>query len=180
MALLWEQHIATGFANNYDYYNGLQFGSGNTDVQGKHITSIKMKIRKVGSPTGTMQGMYWNNDSSTSADQITNSIDISTLTTSYTEQEFTFDGVHEVEDTTSVGIKFSTLANGSYCQMYKHESSAVDDSYIFLNDTDDATAFTYPATKNRCLWFEVYGNGAPPVIRTPSSVIGAPRIACIT
>jgi len=155
--LLWENLTATGFANNHNYYNGLQFGSSNSDVQGKHVTSIVMKIRRVGLPSGTMQGMYWNNDSSTSADQETNTIDMSVLSTSYTEQTFTFDGDHEVEDTTSIGLKFSSLVNASYCQMYKHESSAVDDSYIFLGDDDDATAFTYPASSNRCLWFKVYG-----------------------
>ena len=152
--LLWENTDGGSLDDSQsELYFANEFDT-NDDVIGEAITKITVQVKKVGSPTATIQGFIWfgtnpNAPSKTSAETY-NPADVGTDLTTLT---FTFTNTTDTVQGYLAGFGFSGTGDASNHYKYNRKSSAVDGTYQAKGNT---TSWSYPSTKGNCLYNSVF------------------------
>jgi hypothetical protein len=133
-----------GFSANHKYVAGKFAAVGNHDV-----CRADLPLKKVGSPTFTMTCGIWTHDAAEDDPNAiigtgsTNSIDSSTLTTSYTTQSFTGISATGLTDTTIywIVILCATVGDGSNYVHWDRSAGGPSGDKL-MNDADGAGTWT--------------------------------------
>ena len=128
---------------------GQKIDSGNAGI-GSYVKKIKFKLFKSGSPTGTCRGKAYAGDG-TSVLGTTETLDVSTLDTTSTMYEFTFDNYVLVETDSRFVIEYS---GGDASNFIKFEIGAVGGAGANTTQTEYAVSWANGTTRDCLMIFD--------------------------
>ncbi|MDX1486572.1 MAG: hypothetical protein R3268_00120 [Acidiferrobacterales bacterium] len=151
--------------NNFSLGNGTLIGQAQSFANGpnaKKITKARFRLKKVGSPTGTLNAILYAHSGSFGSSSIptgaalatSEGFDVSVLTTSYQEIELLFYDAQQASMTASTNYVIAVEYSGGDGSNYVDVEG--DTTGTHAGNQSDLTGTTWTAAAAEDLWFEVY------------------------
>ena len=100
-----------------------EYVTSSSALVGKQIDSITVMLKKAGAPTGTAEIGVFNSD--LSMKKVFETLDVSTLTTSYASHEFTLSGTpYTIQAGDRIGVKYATGTSSSNISIMRDTNPA--------------------------------------------------------
>ena len=159
MTVIWTQALSGAQdQNDFNLNFGQNFESGLSDVIGKTVDACTFDLKKQNSPTMTIQAKIWSDTTTPTVLATSNeTIDASTLTSSFVSYRFTFPTGVLMDVDYKIGLSFSAANTTNHV---KFSMSTTDVSDTDTERTSDTTG-DWEALRSTSFTMSVEAGGSP-------------------